>query len=300
MTTATASDKQDTTVRIDLEGMTCASCAARIEKKLNKLDGVEATVNFATEQATVHCDSSVPLEQLVAAVESAGYGARATGAAHAEHEHDEARAHHRHDEPLRVLTRRLTLAVVLTIPVALLAMVPPLQFADWLWSTVVLVGAIDTDTYFEVGAVVTTLIVLGRYLEARAEGRSSEAIKKLLQLGAKEARLLRDGTEVLVPVEQLQVGDLFVVRPGEKVATDGLVVEGESAIDQSMLTGESVPIEVAPGADVAGATVATAFTAAVAVLIIACPCALGLATPTALMVGTGRGAQMGVLIKGPE
>ncbi len=415
MTTATASDKQDTTVRIDLEGMTCASCAARIEKKLNKLDGVEATVNFATEQATVHCDSNVPLEQLVAAVESAGYGARATGAAHAEHEHDEARTHHHHDEPLRVLTRRLTLAVVLTIPVALLAMVPPLQFADWewvalalstpvvfysgigfhrtalknarhfaasmdtlislgttaawLWSTVVLVGALDTDTYFEVGAVVTTLIVLGRYLEARAKGRSSEAIKKLLELGAKEARLLRDGAEALVPVDQLQVGDHFVVRPGEKVATDGLVVEGESAIDQSMLTGESVPIEVAPGADVAGATVnsygrlvveatrvgadtalaqiarlvdaaqsgkapvqrladrvsavfvpivialslltlggwllagasaATAFTAAVAVLIIACPCALGLATPTALMVGTGRGAQMGVLIKGPE
>src|SRR6266540_2330551 len=415
MTTATASDKQDTTVRIDLEGMTCASCAARIERKLNKLDGVEATVNFATEQATVLCDSSVPLEQLVAAVESAGYGARATGAAHAEHEHDEARAHHRHDEPLRVLTRRLTLAVVLTIPVALLAMVPPLQFADWewlalalstpvvfysgngfhraalknarhfaasmdtlislgttaawLWSTVVLVGAIDTDTYFEAGAVVTTLIVLGRYLEARAKGRSSEAIKKLLELGAKEARLLRDGAEVLVPVEQLQVGDLFVVRPGEKVATDGLVVEGESAVDQSMLTGESVPVEVAPGADVAGATVnsygrlvveatrvgvdtalaqiarlveaaqsgkapvqrladrvsaifvpvvialslltlggwlltghsaSAAFTAAVAVLIIACPCALGLATPTALMVCTGRGAQLGILIKGPE
>src|SRR6266508_3696210 len=133
MTTATASDKQDTTVRIDLEGMTCASCAARIERKLNKLDGVETTVNFATGQATLPCDSNVPLEQLVAAVEAAGYGARATGAAHAEHEHDEARAHHPHDEPLRVLTRRLTLAVVLTIPVALLAMVPPLQFADWEW-----------------------------------------------------------------------------------------------------------------------------------------------------------------------
>src|SRR6266540_1838239 len=300
MTTATASDKQDTTVRIDLEGMTCASCAARIERKLNKLDGVEATVNFATEQATVHCDSNVPLEQLVAAVESAGYGARATGAAHAEHEHDEARAHHHHDEPLRVLTRRLRLAVVLTIPVALSAMVPVLRFADWewvalalstpvvfysgigfhraalknarhlaatmdtlislgttaawLWSTVVLVGALDTDTYFEVAAVVTTLIVLGRYLEGHAKGRSSEAIKKLLELGAKEARVLRNGEEVLVPVDQLQVGDRFVLRPGEKIATDGVVIDGESAIDQSMLTGESVPIEVAPGSDVAGAT----------------------------------------------
>jgi len=415
MTTATAAKNKEKALRLDLEGMTCASCAARIEKKLNKLDGVEATVNFATEQATVHCDRDVPIDELVAAVAAAGYGARPTGAARA-HGHDQAEAgHHHHDEPLRVLTRRLGVAIVLTIPVALLAMVPPLRFpgwewlavvlsapvvfysgigfhraalknarhlaasmdtlislgttAAWLWSTVVLVGALDTDTYFEVGAVVTTLIVLGRYLEARAKGRSSAAIKKLLELGAKEARVLRDGAEVLVPVDRLEVGDRFVVRPGEKVATDGLVVEGESAIDQSMLTGESVPIEVAPGADVAGATVnsygrlvveatrvgadtalaqiarlveaaqsgkapvqrladrvsaifvpvvivlslltlggwllagasaATAFTAAVAVLIIACPCALGLATPTALMVGTGRGAQMGVLIKGPE
>jgi Cu+-exporting ATPase len=415
MTTATAPESKENTLRLDLDGMTCASCAARIEKKLNKLDGVAATVNFATEQATVRYDSDVPVEQLVAAVESAGYGARPTAAVHARgHDAGEA-GHHHHDEPLRVLTRRLGVAIVLTIPVALLAMAPPLRFthwewvalvlstpvvfysgigfhraalknarhlaatmdtlislgttAAWLWSTVVLVGALDTDTYFEVGAVVTTLIVLGRYLEARAKGRSSEAIKKLLELGAKEARLLRDGEEVLVPVDRLQVGDLFVVRPGDKIATDGVVVDGESAIDQSMLTGESVPIEVAPGADIAGATVnsygrlvvevtrvgadtalaqiarlvdaaqsgkapvqrladrvsavfvpivivlslltlggwllagataATAFTAAVSVLIIACPCALGLATPTALMVGTGRGAQMGVLIKGPE
>src|SRR6266511_1902659 len=300
---ATATPTEAKTLRLDLEGMTCASCAARIEKKLNKLDGVEATVNFATEQATIHCDAEVPLDQLVAAVASAGDGARPAGGAHDAHAHhgDSESGHHHHDEPLRVLTRRLAIAVVLTVPVALLAMVPPLQFADWewvalalstpvvfysgigfhraalknarhlaasmdtlislgttaawLWSTVVLVGAIDTDTYFEVGAVVTTLIVLGRYLEARAKGRSSEAIKKLLELGAKEARLLRDGAEALVPVYQLQVGDHFVVRPGEKVATDGLVVEGESAIDQSMLTGESVPIAVAPGADVAGATV---------------------------------------------
>jgi Cu+-exporting ATPase len=416
MTTATA-PKSKEAFRLDLEGMTCASCAARIEKKLNRLDGVAATVNFATEQATVNCDRDVSVERLVAVVESAGYGARPVVAAqHAQAHADGAESgHHHHDEPLRVLTRRLALAVVLTIPVALLAMAPPLRFpgwewvalvlstpvvfcagagfhraalknarhfaasmdtlislgttAAWLWSTVVLVGAIDTDTYFEVSAVVTTLIVLGRYLEARAKGRSSEAIKKLLELGAKEARVLRDGVEVLVPVDQLRAGDRFVARPGDKIATDGVVVEGESAIDQSMLTGESVPVEVAVRSEVAGATVnsygrllveatrvgadtalaqiarlvdaaqsgkapvqrladrvsavfvpivialslltlggwllvgasaATAFTAAVAVLIIACPCALGLATPTALMVGTGRGAQMGVLIKGPE
>jgi P-type Cu+ transporter len=241
--------------------------------------------------------------------------------------------------------------------------------ATWFWSAVVIVGGFDTGTYFEVGAVTTSLLLLGRYLEAGAKGRSSEAIRKLLELGAKEARLLRNGEEVLVPVDQLQAGDHFVVRPGEKIATDGVVIDGESAVDQSMLTGESVPVEVAAGAQVAGATVnsygrlvveatrvgadtalaqiarlveaaqsgkapvqrladrvsavfvpvvivlslltlggwllagasaATAFTAAVSVLIIACPCALGLATPTALMVGTGRGAQMGVLIKGPE
>jgi P-type Cu+ transporter len=392
-------------VRLDLEGMTCASCAARIEKKLNKVDGVEATVNFATEQATVHCDPAVPVDALIGAVDLAGYTARLSTAAHG----------HDHDEPARVLWRRLVVAVVLTVPIVLLAMVAPLRFsgwewvalvlstpvvfwsgigfhraafksarhfaatmdtlisigslAAWLWSTIVLVARLDADTYFEVAAVITTLILLGRYLEARAKGRSSEAIRKLLELGAKEARLLRDGEEVLVPVAELRVGDLFVVRPGEKVATDGVVVEGESAIDQSMLTGESVPVEIAAESEVAGATVNTygrvvvratkvgadtalaqiarlvdaaqsgkapiqrladrvsaifvpvvmgiaiatligwlafgasasaAFTAAVAVLIIACPCALGLATPTALMVGTGRGAQLGVLIKGPE
>jgi Cu+-exporting ATPase len=241
--------------------------------------------------------------------------------------------------------------------------------AAWTWSTVVLVGGLDADVYFEVAAVITTLILLGRYLEARAKSRSSEAIRTLLELGAKEARVLRSGHEVAVPIEDVIVGDVFVVRPGEKIATDGVVVEGESAVDQSMLTGESLPVEVGPGSEVAGATVnsygrllvratkvgadtalaqiarlveaaqsgkapiqrladrvsavfvpiviaislatlvgwlalgataATAFTAAVAVLIIACPCALGLATPTALMVGTGRGAQLGILIKGPE
>src|SRR6266498_284551 len=411
--TVTAEENKDRRLRLDLEGMTCASCAARIEKKLNKVAGVEATVNFATEQATVRCADHIPVETLVAAVESAGYGARPAKAAH-EASHEEG-GHHRHDEPLVALRRRLALAILLMIPVALLAMVPPLRFggwewlalalstpvvfysgigfhraavknarhlaatmdtlislgttAAWLWSTVVLVGGIATDTYFEVGAVVTTLIVLGRYLESRARGRSSEAIRKLLELGAKEARLLRGGQEILVPVNQLQVGDLFVVRPGDKIATDGVVAEGESAVDQSMLTGESVPVEVEVGTEVAGATVntygrvviratkvgadtalaqiarlvdaaqsgkapaqrladrvsavfvpvvivlslltlggwllagasaATAFAAAVAVLIIACPCALGLATPTALLVGTGRGAQIGVLIKGPQ
>jgi P-type Cu+ transporter len=400
MSTTAAEPKE---FRLELEGMTCASCAARIEKRLNKLEGVEATVNFATEQATVHVDPRVPVEKLVVAVELAGYGARS------------AEVDHHQDEPAAAMPLPLVVAVVFTLPVALLALVPPVRFAawewvalvlsipvvfysglgihraalrnarhqtatmdtlislgtlaTWLWSALVLVGGLSTGTYFEVGAVVTTFILLGRYLEARARGRSSEAIRKLLELGANEARVLREGGEVLVPVSELQVGDLFVVRPGEKLATDGVVVEGESALDQSMLTGESVPVEVAVGAEVAGATVnsygrlvvgatkvgadtalaqiarlveaaqsgkapvqrladrvsaifvpvviilalltlagwlafgasaSTAFTAAVAVLIIACPCALGLATPTALMVGTGRGAQMGVLIRGPE
>ena len=395
-----------TTVQLELEGMTCASCAARIEKKLNRLDGVEATVNFAAEQATVECAEAVPVEQLVAAVESAGYGARVAAPAHEGHAHDGA---------ARPLGRRLTLAAVLTLPVALLAMVPPVRFsgwewlalvlttpvvfyagagfhraalraarhrvttmdtlvslgtvAAWAWSAVVLLAGLEADTYFEVAAVITTVIVLGRYLEGRARSRSSEAIRRLLELAPKEARLLRDGEEVLVPASELQVGDVFVVRPGEQVATDGVVVSGESAVDRSLLTGESVPVEVLPGEEVAGATVNTygrlvvratkvgsetalaqiarlveaaqagkapvqrladrisavfvpivialslltlagwlafgatasaAFTAAVAVVIIACPCALGLATPTALMVGTGRGAQLGVLIKGPE
>jgi Cu+-exporting ATPase len=391
---------------LDLEGMSCASCATSIERALNEVDGVEASVNFATQRASVRCDASVPVEELLGAVEAAGYAARVHehGAAH-EHEH----------EPPRALRRRLAGSLVLTIPVALVAMVPPLRFAGWewfalalaspvvflggagfhraalararhlaasmdtlislgtlaawTWSAVVLVAGLDADTYFEAAAVITTLILLGRYLEAVAKRRSSDAIRSLLELGAKEARVLRDGEEVLVPVAELEVGDVFVVRPGEKVATDGTVVDGVSALDQSLLTGESVPVEVEPGADVAGATVNTygrlivratrvgaetalaqiarlveqaqsgkapvqrladrvsavfvpvviaislatlgawlasgasasnAFTAAVAVLIISCPCALGLATPTALMVGTGRGAQLGLVIKGPE
>lgn len=388
-------------LRLDLEGMTCAACAARIEKKLNKVPGVAATVNFATEQATIQSAEPVAVDALVAAVTAAGYSARPAASGHAHS-----------DEPVR---RRLALAVVLTVPLALLAMVSALQFdgwewvaaalatpvvfgagigfhraaaksalhlnatmdtlislgtlAAWTWSAVVLVASLEADTYFEVAAVITTLVLLGRYLEARAKRRSGDAIRSLLELGAKEARVLRDGAEALVPVSELRVGDVFVVRPGDKVATDGVVVEGDSALDQSMLTGEPVPVEVAPGGNVAGATINTygrllvratsvgaetalaqiarlvetaqagkapiqrladrvssvfvpivlaiaaatlagwllsgasasdSFTAAVAVLIIACPCALGLATPTALMVGTGRGAQLGVLIKGPE
>jgi Cu+-exporting ATPase len=391
-------------VRLSLEGMSCASCAARIERKLNKLDGVDATVNYTTEQASVGYDPRlVEVDDLLRAIEAAGYGASLERVA----DDDERRTH-----ALRV---RLLAAVALSAPLTALAMLPPLQFpgwewaalalatpvvlwagfpfhraalvnarhgvatmdtlisigtlAAWGWSVVALVALDDTDTYFEVGAVITTLILLGRYFEARAKRRSSAAIRALLEFGAKDARVLRDGHEVVVPIEELERGDLFVVRPGEKIATDGIVVEGTSAVDRSMLTGEPVPVEVAPGDELAGATInasgrlvvratrvggetalaqiarlveqaqagkapvqrladrvsavfvpivlalslatligwlvfggdpQAAFTAAVAVLIIACPCALGLATPTALLVGTGRGAQLGIVIRGPE
>jgi Cu+-exporting ATPase len=398
-------------VRLELEGMTCASCAARIEKKLNKLEGVEASVNYATEEASVTFDPArVQLEQLIRTVEAIGYGAALPRSAVDVTQAEEP------DDALRMIRRRLVGAAVLTAPLALLQLVPPLQvfsgwewlalalatpivlwagwpfhraaalnarhlaatmdtlisigtLAAWAWSTIVLIGFPGEHVYFEVGAVTTTLVLLGRFLEARARRRSSAAIRELLELGAKEARVLRDGQEVLLPVEELRVGDRFVVRPGEKIATDGVVDEGASAVDQSMLTGEPVPVEVEPGSEVAGATINThgrlvvratkvgaetalaqiarlvaeaqagkapiqrlvdrisavfvpiviaialatltgwllstgdlsaAFTAAVAVLIIACPCALGLATPTGLMVGTGRGAQLGILIKGPE
>jgi P-type Cu+ transporter len=391
-------------IRLDLDGMTCASCASRIERSLNELDGVEATVNLATDQAAVRFDPSVvSVADLVGTVEAAGYGASLESELAAPS--DESRA----------LVLRLVVAAALTVPVALIAMVMPLRFAGWEWvafalstpvvlwagwpfhraafrtarhraatmdtlisigtlaawgwSTVVLLAGLDADTYFEAAAVITTLILFGRYLESRARRRSGEAIRSLLELGAKDVRVLRAGTEVLVPVAELAVGDRFVVRPGEKIATDGVVVSGASAVDRSMLTGEPVPVEVGEGATVAGATINTsgrlvveatkvggdtalaqiarlvadaqsgkapiqrlvdrvsavfvpivialslatlagwllvtgdvsaAFTAAVAVLIIACPCALGLATPTALMVGTGRGAQLGILIRGPE
>jgi Cu+-exporting ATPase len=387
-----------------LDGMTCAACAMRIERKLNRLDGVEATVNFATEQAAVAYDPArVRVGDLVAAVEAAGYRAALV------REQDAA------DAATRTLRRRLSVAVALTLPLVVLSMADPLHFAGWewvalalatpvvlwsgaafhgaaarnlrhgaatmdtlvslgtlaawTWSTVVLVAGVDGHTYFEVGAVIVTLILLGRFLEARARRRAGAALAALLELGAKEARVLRGGEEVLVAADELQVGDRFVVRPGEKLAADGIVEEGASAVDRSLLTGESVPVEVSAGAEVAGGTIngegrlvvratrvgaetalaqiarlvaeaqsgkapvqrladrisavfvpivialalatlggwllfahdpAQAFTAAVAVLIIACPCALGLATPTALMVGTGRGAQLGIVIKGPE
>ncbi len=398
-------------LRLDIEGMHCASCAVRVERSLNELEGVEASVNLATEQATVACPPNVGLESLVGAVERTGYHAHAAAPLRAP---NDAHAHH-HDEPLARLRRRLTVAAALTIPVAALSMVPAMRFtgwewaslvlatpvvlwaglgfhttalraarhraanmdtlislgtlAAWTWSAVVLIGGLDADVYFEVAAGITTLVLLGRYLEARAKGRSGQAIQRLLERGAHDARVLRDGGEIVVPIGQLVVGDRFVVRPGEKIATDGIVEDGESAVDQSLLTGEPVPVEVAPGDRVAGATVNTsgrlvvratgvgadtalaqivrlvdraqsgkapvqrladrvsavfvpivlglalatligwlatgasvsaAFSAAVSVLIISCPCALGLATPTALMVGTGRGAQMGILIRGPE
>jgi P-type Cu+ transporter len=398
--------------RVDLEigGMTCAACASRIERKLNKLEGVEATVNYATEGAAVRFDPGrADVEKVIATVEAIGYGA-ALPRASTDVAPDDSAA-----RAARSLRWRLLLAAGLSAPLAVLAMVPPLQFPGWewlafalaapvvlfagwpfhraaalnlrhraatmdtlisigtlaalSWSAVVLLAGLDEHTYFEVAAVITTLILVGRYLEARARRSSSVAIRALLELGAKEARLLRDGEEVLVPATEVEVGDLFVLRPGEKAPADGVVLEGESALDQSLLTGESMPVEVAPGSEVAGATINTygrlivratrvgadtalaqiarlvaeaqagkapiqrlvdrvsaifvpavialsfatlagwllltgeagaAFTAAVAVLIIACPCALGLATPTALMVGTGRGAQLGIVVKGPE
>jgi Cu+-exporting ATPase len=406
------------TVDLAIGGMTCASCAARVEKKLNRLDGVTASVNFATERARVVAPPTVTVADLVATVEKTGYTA---APASTEHDEDESR-------PLRT---RLLASAALSVPVLVLSMAPPLQFRYWQWvvlalaTPVALWGAwpfhhaawtnlrhrattMDTlvslgvlaayvwslwalflgdagepgmrmhfsfvasgadEIYLEVVAAVTTFLLAGRYAEARAKRRSGAALRALLDLGAKDVAVLRDGSEVRVPISDVAVGDLFVVRPGEKVATDGEVVEGSSAIDASLVTGESVPVEVSPGDAVIGATVnaggrlivrairvgadtqlaqmarlveqaqqgkaqvqrladrvsavfvpgvlvvaastfavwlATgsaahdAFTAAVAVLIIACPCALGLATPTALMVGTGRGAQLGVLIRGPE
>ncbi len=399
-----ASAEQRQHVELAITGMTCASCAARIEKRLNKLDSVAASVNFASEHAAVAYDPArVGLDQLIGAVEAAGYGAALPEAITDE-------------DPARSYLHRLVVAVALSVPLLVfswisalrspgwewvsLALAIPVVFyagwpfhkaaaanarhgvatmdtlisvgtlAAWTWSTLVLLAGISTSVYFDTAGAITALVLLGRYLEAKAKRRSGEAIRKMLELGAKEARLLRDGAEVLVPVEQLAVGNHFVVRPGEKVATDGVVVSGTSAIDQSMLTGESVPVEVGPGDAVAGATVnssgrlvveatrvgsstalaqiarlvadaqagkapvqrladkvsavfvpiviaisaltllgwlliggvatTTAFTTAVAVIVIACPCALGLATPTAIMVGTGRGAQLGIVIKGPE
>ena len=377
-----------TEITLELEGMTCASCAGRIERGLNDLEGVQASVNLATERAAVRYDeSSLDVDALLAAVEAAGYRASP--------------AREREDEQRDTVRTRLALATALTVPLTLVAMVPPLQFdgwewlafalatpvvfvagwpfhraavrnlrhravtmdtlvslgtlSAWIWSTAALLFAEGADTYFEVAGVITTLILLGRFLEARARRRAGEAIRALADLS--------------VPDRGIQVGDEFVVRPGERIPTDGIVIEGESAVDRSMLTGEPLPEDTAPGDEVVGATInvsgrlvvratrvgadttlaqiarlvaqaqtgkapvqrladrvsavfvpvvmaisvatlagwllatgdpADAFTAAVAVLIIACPCALGLATPTALMVGTGRGAQLGILIRGPE
>ena len=419
-------------VELAIGGMTCASCAARIERKLNKLDGVTAAVNYATEKAKISYPSSVTPDDLVDVVEATGYTAtvptppRDDGAP-SETERDA------RDLEAAGWWQRLVVSAALTVPVLAMSMVPALQFDNWQWISLTLAspvvvwgawpfhraavanarhGAATMDTlisvgvsaawvwsvwallfthagmtgmrmpfdlfpdgeaevhiYLEVAAAVTTFIIAGRYFEARAKRQSGAALRALLDMGAKDVAVLRDGSEVRVPVGQLAVGDRFVVRPGEKVATDGVVEDGTSAVDASMLTGEPVPVEVAPGDTVVGATVnaggrlvvratrvgadtqlaqmarlvedaqngkaevqrladrvsavfvpivialslitlagwlltghsvTAAFTAAVAVLIIACPCALGLATPTALLVGTGRGAQLGVLIKGPE
>ncbi|MFG2973616.1 heavy metal translocating P-type ATPase [Streptomyces sp. NPDC048331] len=439
MSSSTVHDGPITAVELSIGGMTCASCAARIEKKLNRMDGVEASVNYATEKARVSYTGDVQVADLIATVVKTGYTAEepppppapeatedVPGAGEAVAEAP--------DPVLAALRQRLLVSVALALPVILLAMIPALQFDNWQWLSLTLAapvviwgghpfhkaawtnarhGAATMDTlvsvgtlaaftwslwalffghagmpgmrhgfdltisrtdgssaiYLEVAAGVVSFILLGRYLEARSKRKAGAALKALLELGAKDVVVLRAGQEVRIPVSALAVGDRFVVRPGEKIATDGTVVEGGSAVDASMLTGESVPVDVTVGDSVTGATVNTsgrlvveatrigadtqlarmakmvedaqngkaevqrladqisgifvpvvlvlalgtwitwllitddptaAFTAAVAVLIIACPCALGLATPTALMVGTGRGAQLGILIKGPE
>ncbi|MEO3785979.1 heavy metal translocating P-type ATPase [Actinocorallia sp. B10E7] len=416
-------------IELSIGGMTCASCANRVERRLNKLEGVTATVNYATEKASVSYGPGITPEDLVAQVEKAGYTAELP--APPPEEGAEAAPE---DTALRTLRQRLLVSLVLAVPVIAMAMVPALQFRNWQWASLTLaapvvvwgawpfhlaawknlkLGASTMDTlvslgtasaflwslyalffgnagepgmkhpfqltvermdgsgniYLEVAAGVTVFLLAGRYFEARSKRRAGAALRALLEMGAKDVTVLRDGAQTTIPIDRLAVGDLFVVRPGEKIATDGVVVEGVSAVDTSMITGEPVPVEVAADDTVTGATVnvggrlvvraarvgsdtrlaqmarlveeaqsgkaqaqrladrvsgvfvpvvialavatlgfwlgsgadpATAFTAAVAVLIIACPCALGLATPTALLVGTGRGAQLGILIKGPE
>jgi Cu+-exporting ATPase len=433
-TTTTPTGAAVTEVELSIGGMTCASCANRIERKLNKLDGVTATVNYATEKARVHAPDGIDPDVLLAQVHAAGYTAALPRPPADIGDGDGDGAGAGRSDPTRPLRDRLVTSVVLSVPVIAMAMVPALQFSYWQWISLSLAGPVvvwaawpfhratwanlrhgsatmDTlvsvgvlaafawslyalllgtagtpgmvhpfeltiapsegagNIYLEVAAGVTTFILAGRYFEARAKRRAGAALRALLGLGAKDVTLVRDGVETQVPIDLLAVGDRFVVRPGEKIATDGVVEDGSSAVDASMLTGESVPVEVAPGDAVVGATVnaggrlvvratrvgsdtqlaqtarlvenaqngkapvqrladrisgvfvpvvlalaaatlgfwlgagsgtAAAFTAAVAVLIIACPCALGLATPTALLVGTGRGAQLGILIKGPE
>jgi Cu+-exporting ATPase len=419
-------------VEFDIGGMTCASCATRIERKLNRIDGVEASVNYATEKARVRStdpdDPTALTATLIAAIESAGYSAQVPPPLHSAAPERAPR-----DEAAE-LARRLIVSTALALPVVLLSMIPVLQFTNWQWlaltlaapvavwgawpfhraawvnarhgattmDTLISVGVLAAfgwslyalffgsagmpgmrmsfefvtepgggahDIYLEVATAVTVFILAGRYVEARAKKESGAALRALLELGAKDAVLLRAGTEARMPIDQLVIGDRFVVRPGEKIATDGLIVEGSSAVDASMLTGESVPVEVTVGDRVVGATLnvggrlvaevtrvgahtelarlgrlveqaqtgkaevqrladrvsaifvpvvlglslvtflgwaifggslTVAFTAAIATLIVACPCALGLATPTALLVGTGRGSQLGILLRGPE
>ncbi|NKZ04920.1 heavy metal translocating P-type ATPase [Actinomadura latina] len=422
-----STDIESGRIELAIGGMTCASCANRIERKLNKMDGVTATVNYATEKASVEFAPGVSPDELITTVEQAGYSAALPAAPASGGEPEP-------DDGLRPLRQRLITSVVLSVPVIAMAMIPAIQFEGWQWLSLTLAapvvvyagwpfhraaainlrhGAATMDTlislgtlaafgwslwalffgtagelgikhgfefsmtrsdgsmniYLEAAAGVTMFILAGRYFETRSKRRAGSALRALLELGAKDVTVIRDGREERIPVDGLSAGDVFVVRPGEKIATDGTVEEGSSAVDASMLTGESVPVEVGPGDTVAGATVnaggrllvratrvgsdtqlaqmarlveeaqtgkaqvqrladrisgifvpivialaigtlgfwigtgeplAGAFTAAVAVLIIACPCALGLATPTALMVGTGRGAQLGILIKGPE
>ncbi len=424
----------DSPLEVVIGGMTCASCAARIENHLNELDGVAATVNYATEKAKVTCGSSVTADEVIAAIEEIGYTAKPVGAKESAEESKAGAEEAERDNELRLARNRVLIVAVLSIPVIAMSMFPIFQFNYWQWAcltmaapvvvwggwpfhkaafanmrhgaatmdTLVSVGTLaafawslytmflglagmpgmkhpfritiertagEANMYLEVAAGVILFILCGRYFETRAKRRSGAALRALLSLGAKEVAVLRSGVEVTIPVAQLAAGDRFVVRPGEKIATDGVVEEGSSAVDASMLTGESVPVEVGPGDEVVGATVnaggrlvvratrvgeetqlaqmarlveeaqtgkaevqrladrisavfvpgviglalatlgywfgsgqssTAAFTAAVAVLIIACPCALGLATPTALLVGTGRGAQLGILIRGPQ
>ena len=402
-----------TSTDLQLSGMSCASCAAKIERSLNGLEGVRATVNFAVESAHVEHGPQVSEHDLIQAVESTGYHASVVD--HSGHGQD----HMNHDVPTEQLRPRLIGSAVLAVPVVALSMVMPWQFPGWLWLVLALTtpivfwggypfhkaalnsarhGSSTMDTlvsigtlaayfwslyavltgaaehghghvYFEVAAAVTVFLLAGRYAEAKAKRSAGAALRALLSLGAKDATVVRDDTEVRIPVGELRVGDVIVVRPGERVATDGVVVDGASALDTSAMTGESVPADVGVGAEVlggavntygrilvrasrvgadtqlsrmarmvadaqggkasiqrladrvsavfvpvvlaiaaitlvawllAGGPVTAAFTAAVAVLIIACPCALGLATPTAILVGTGRGAQLGVVIKEPQ
>ena len=422
-----------TSVKLDIGGMTCTSCAMRVEKKLNKIEGVSATVNYATEKATVELDGDVEVETLIETVAKTGYSASVRPPAGQQRDAPTESHDHEGMHGAAAMLQRLRISAALAIPVVVLSMVPAWQFDNWQWLALALAspvvvwgaypfhraawvnarhGAATMDTlvsvgvgaaylwslwalfigdagvpgmtmqfsllpsggghdelYLEVASAVTVFILAGHYLEASAKSKSSAALRALMDLGVRDVTVLRDGHEAQIPLADLHEGDRFVVRPGQKIATDGIVEDGSSSVDEAILTGESVPVDVEPGSVVTGATVnqggrlvvratavgadtqlaqmarlveeaqegkadvqrladriaawfvpaviglalvtlvawyaggyiwTDAFTAAVAVLIIACPCALGLATPTALMVGTGRGAQLGILIKGPQ